>query len=62
MRTFWAKSGREVRTECDPTFVDAMTAGLEGDAIAVGTVAYTADDYGWVFLSTAVRRNLIPVQ
>ena len=31
-----------------------------GGPITVGSVDYTADDYGWVFLSTAVRRNLIP--
>lgn len=62
VRTFWAKAGREVRTECDSTFVDTMTAGLGGSPIAVGSVNYTADDYGWVFLSTAVRRNLIPGQ
>ena len=62
VRTFWAKAGREVRTECQSSFVDTMTAGLEGSPIAVGSVNYTADDYGWVFLSTAVRRNLIPGQ
>lgn len=61
VRTFWAKAGREVRTECDPTFVNTITEGLAGAAIPVGDVEYTANDYGWVFLSTAVRRNLIPV-
>lgn len=59
VRTFWAKAGREVRTECEPGFESTMSDALEGDEINVDGVPYTADDYGWVFLATAVRRNLI---
>jgi type IV pilus assembly protein PilV len=59
VRTFWAKAGREVRAECQPGFEPVMTAGLAGDPIPVDGVSYTADDYGWIFLATAVRRNLI---
>lgn len=56
-RTFWAKSGRPVDAECDPDEVDTITTGLGGAAMTFSGVDYTADDYGWVFLSTTIRRN-----
>jgi prepilin-type N-terminal cleavage/methylation domain-containing protein len=59
VRTFWAKAGREVRAECRDGFVEDMTAALEGGSINVNGVTYTADDYGWVFLASAVRRNFL---
>lgn len=57
VRTFWAKSGRDVNTECTADAVETVTNGLAGDPMVFGGVTYSSDDYGWVFLATAIRRN-----
>ncbi len=55
-RTFWAKSGRPVTTECAAA-PGAMDNILNGTLQAFNGVNYAADDYGFVFLATSVRRN-----
>lgn len=57
VRTFWAKSGRDVLDECTAANVAAMTGVLAGTPITIAGVSYRADDYGWVFLASAVRPN-----
>jgi len=59
-RTFWAKSGRSVGTECgDGASGTKMDLVLSGAPQSFGAVPnlYSADDYGWVFLATSLRRN-----
>ncbi len=57
VRTFWAKAGREVDAECTAANVPNVTAMLAGTAMTVNSVDYTAADYGWVFLASAIRPN-----
>lgn len=57
VRTFWAKSGRDVLGECTTGNVANVTGMLAGTPITINGVDYTANDYGWVFLSSAVRPN-----
>jgi prepilin-type N-terminal cleavage/methylation domain-containing protein len=60
VRTFWAKSGRDVAAECTAGGEDAITDLLElGGTITINTVTYTASDYGWVFLAGGIRPNEI---
>lgn len=58
VRTFWAKSGMNVTTECGPTVNpgDFFTVS----PITVASTTHTVDDYGWVFLTTSLRRNTLP--
>ena len=59
LRTFWAKSGRSVDAECalaadgfDTALNDANTN------VTVGTLARNRGEYGVLYLTTIVRRNI----
>lgn len=60
LRTFWARTGRDITDECDPgVAVAGWTTAINDPAqtVAIGGIARRRDDYGWVFSTGTLRRH-----
>ncbi len=62
VRTFFAKSGRDIRTECDPAQITtAQITGLleattASSTLAIGGVTRRREEYGVIYMTTILRR------
>lgn len=60
LRTFWARTGRDVNDECNPgVAMNGWNNAINDPAqtVAIAGIARRRDDYGWVFSTGTLRRH-----